>query len=67
MYLWDKCSRNSSADIDVEYHEEMDKMDPVFLPGLHFCTTDYSTDAENEINDIFEDRIKSLSDNYILL
>jgi hypothetical protein len=36
----------------VEYHEEMDKMDPVFLPGLHFCTTDYSTDAENEINDI---------------
>lgn len=56
-----------TANIDVEYHEEMDKMDPVFLPGLHFCSADYSIDANNEIYDIFEAKIKNLSDNYILL
>ena len=56
-----------TAGLEVEYHAEFDKMDPVFTPQLTFCTDEYAADAEEQIMDLFEDSIADLEDNYELL
>ena len=56
-----------TAGLEVEYHAEFDKMDPVFTPQLTFCTDEYAADAKDQILDMFEDRIAGLEDNYELL
>ena len=38
-----------TANMDVEYHEEFDKMDPVFNPQLTFSSDSYKKDATNQI------------------
>ena len=56
-----------AAGISVEHHGEFDSMDPVFLPGLGFCTDSYSEAVINEIESSFSKSIEELSDNYKLL
>ncbi len=55
------------AGLGVEYHEEFDKMDPVFNPQLTFVTDDYVKDATAQIYECYGDAMTSLSDNYELL
>ena len=56
-----------TANMAVEYHEDFDKMDPVFNPQLTFCNSDYAKGAEEQITDMYSDTIAELSDNYDLL
>lgn len=56
-----------TAGLDVEYHVEFDKMDPVFNPQLTFVSDSYRTDAQAQINELFSEKINSLSDNYEFL
>lgn len=56
-----------TADVDVEYHEEFDKMDPVFNPQLTFDSDNYSKAAEEEMEELSSDSIHDLSDNYELM
>lgn len=56
-----------TADLDVEYHMEFDKADPVFSPQFTFISDSYKADAEAQIREMFSDAITSLSDNYELL
>lgn len=56
-----------TANVDVEYHMEFDKMDPVFTPQLTFVTDEYRKDAEAQIRELFTDDIEQLADNYRLL
>ena len=56
-----------SANSEVEYHMEFDKMDPVFTPQLIFVSDEYKADAEKQIREMFADKINGLSDNYSLL
>ena len=54
-------------DIVVEYHGEFDKMDPVFNPVFTYMSDEYARRIEAEIHDMFDSKIKGLSDNYELL
>ena len=56
-----------TADTQVEYHMEFDKMDPVFTPQLTFVSDAYADDARQQIEELFADKIAGLSDNYALL
>ena len=56
-----------TSNIDVEYHMEFDKMDPVFTPQFTFMNDEYRDHIEAQIRDIFTDEINALSDNYELL
>ena len=56
-----------SAQPEIEYHVEFNKMDPVFTPQLTFFTPDYAADAEAQIRALFTERIRGLADNYALL
>ncbi len=56
-----------TANMNIEYHVEFDKMDPVFNPQLTFSNQDYAADAEAQIKELFSDKITGLSDNYDLL
>ena len=56
-----------TSNIDVEYHMEFDKMDPVFTPQLTFVSDEYKKDAEAQIRQLFDGTIKGLEDNYSLV
>ncbi len=56
-----------TADTQVEYHMEFDKMDPVFTPQFTFVTDEYAADVKTQINGLFNDKIAALADNYKLL
>ena len=56
-----------TANVDVEYHMEFDKMDPTFTPALNFVSDEYIEAATNQVFDLYGDDIKNLSDNYELL
>lgn len=56
-----------TADTNVEYHMEFDKMDPVFTPQLTFVTDAYKEDAEKQIRSMFSEKIDGLKDNYELI
>ena len=56
-----------TSNINVEYHMEFDKMDPVFTPQLTFVTDEYKKDVEAQIHQLFDGTIKGLEDNYSLL
>ncbi len=56
-----------TANIDVEYHMDFDKMDPVFTPALNFAGDAYTKAAVRQIMKLFGGRIKALSGNYALL
>ena len=56
-----------TANMNIEYHVEFDKMDPIFNPQLTFSNQDYASDAEAQIKEMFSDKIAGLSDNYDLL
>jgi len=60
------------ADIETEYHCELNTMDPVFHPQFTYLSEAFKEQAMKEINalggsDKLEDLINSLSDNYRLL
>ena len=55
------------ANTQVEYHEEFDKMDPVFNPQFTFMNDAYNADVEAQVNELFGDKIKDLEDNFDLL
>ncbi|MBQ6508691.1 MAG: histidine-type phosphatase [Flexilinea sp.] len=56
-----------TANLDVEYHMEFDKMDPVFTPQITYVSDSYRADAEAQVMEMFSGTITSLSDNYELL
>ena len=56
-----------TANADIEYHVEFDKMDPVFSPNLIFVSDAYKEYAEAEMRALFTDKINGLTDNYALL
>lgn len=56
-----------TANTQVEYHMDFDKMDPVFTPQLTFVSDKYTIDAKQQIKEMFTDKINELSDNYALL
>ena len=51
----------------IDYKVEYDKMDPVFTPQLTYVTDQYTSDCISQINELYEDDIKGLKDNYELL
>ncbi len=55
------------SDMDVEFHMDLDEMDPVFNPQLTFMSEEYREEAEDQIRSMFDGRIQSLSDNCKLL
>lgn len=55
------------ANIYIEYHMDLNVMDPVFTPKFTFMTDEYRNDVINEIDNLFQNRINSLKDNYELL
>lgn len=55
------------SNMDIEYHMDFDKMDPVFTPAINFTSDEYVKDATEQIIEIYGDSLKSLSDNYSLL
>lgn len=55
------------SDYDIEYHEEFDKMDPIFNPQLTYISEQYKKDIIEEINELFDEKIINLKDNYQLL
>lgn len=55
------------SDYDVEYHAKFDEMDPVFNPKFTFMSEKYKNDVLAQLNEMFDKRIHSLEDNYILL
>ncbi len=56
-----------TANTQVEYHMEFDKMDPVFTPRFTFVSDEYASDVRAQINKMFSDRIAGLADNYKLI
>ena len=56
-----------TANLDVEYHAEFDKMDPVFNPVFTFLSDSYQTAVSEQQQSMFADTIASLSDNYELV
>ena len=56
-----------TANMEVEYHEEFDKMDPVFNPQLTFSSDAYKKDATNQIMALYGNSIAQLEDNYDLM
>ena len=56
-----------ASNMDVEYHEQFDTMDPVFTPQLTFVTDAYSEAALQQIDELFSDDIAQLEDNYRFL
>ncbi len=55
------------AGTQIEYHADYDTMDPVFNPVLTYMSEDYAADAEDEIKQIYGDKIADLGDNYDLI
>ena len=56
-----------SGETDVEYHMDFDQMDPVFFPQLTIMNDEYRADAEAQINELFDEQIYDLADNYKLI
>ena len=56
-----------SGETDVEYHMDFDQMDPVFFPQLTIMNDEYRADAEEQINELFDEQIYDLADNYKLI
>lgn len=56
-----------TANTQVEYHMEFDKMDPVFTPQLIFVSDEYNADVRKQVKELFTETINGLSDNYALL
>ena len=55
------------SDYDIEYHGEFDMMDPIFNPQLTYISEEYKKDVIEEINELFNEKIINLKDNYQLL
>ncbi len=55
------------ADTEVEYNAEYDTMDPVFEPKLTFITDEYIEAATEQMQEIYEDGIPDLTQDYSLL
>lgn len=56
-----------TANERIDYRVEFDKMDPVFNPQLTYVTDKYREDCIAQMHELFDEKIKSLSDNYDLL
>ena len=56
-----------TANIDIEYHVDFDKMDPTFTPALNFVSDKYIKDATAQTHKLFDEKVKDLSDNYELI
>ncbi|MCR5204422.1 MAG: histidine-type phosphatase [Lachnospiraceae bacterium] len=56
-----------TANIDIEYHVEFDKMDPVFTPDFNFLNDEYIEAADAQAHQLFNDAVANLDDNYELL
>ena len=56
-----------TANKRIEYKVDFDTMDPVFTPQITYITDEYRDACVAQIQDMFTDRINSLSDNYKLL
>jgi glucose-1-phosphatase len=56
-----------TANIDIEYHVDFDKMDPTFTPALNFVSDEYINDATAQTHKLFDTKVKDLSDNYELI
>lgn len=55
------------ADTEVEYHADYDAMDPVFEPKMTFITDEYIEAAIEQMQEIYENRIPDLTEDYELL
>ena len=55
------------SNTNIEYHMEINKMDPVFTPQFTFMSDSYKEDIIKELNELFQDDINNLKDNYSLL
>ncbi|MBR3305978.1 MAG: histidine-type phosphatase [Lachnospiraceae bacterium] len=55
------------GDVEIEYHEEFDEMDPVFTPQLTYASESYAADADAEQHELFDSSLKEMADNYELL
>ena len=56
-----------TANIDIEYHVDFDKMDPTFTPALNFVSDEYIKDATAQTHKLFDKKVKDLTDNYELI
>ena len=55
------------ANVKVEHHEQLNKMDPVFHPQLTFVSDSYRDAATAQINELYGQTVRDLADNYALL
>lgn len=55
------------SDETVEYHMDLDEMDPVFNPCLTFTSDSYVEAAKKQIKEMYADDIEGLKDNYELI
>ena len=56
-----------ASNMPVEYHMDLNTMDPVFTPQLTFISDAYKEYAEAQIRALFTEKIRGLADNYALL
>ena len=55
------------ANVDIEHHEQINKMDPVFTPQLTFVSDSYRDAATAQINELYGQTVRDLADNFALL
>lgn len=55
------------ANVRIEHHEQLNKMDPVFHPQLTFVSESYCSAAAAQVDALYEQAVLELEDNYALL
>lgn len=55
------------ANVSIEHHEQLNKMDPVFHPQLTFVSDSYCAAATEQVNALYGKAMLDLEDNYALL
>jgi len=55
------------ANVEIEHHEQLNKMDPVFHPQLTFVSESYCSAAAAQVDALYEQAVLELEDNYALL
>ena len=55
------------ANVKIEHHEQLNKMDPVFTPQLTFVSDSYNAAATEQVKELYHQSVIDLADNYELL
>ncbi len=55
------------ANVEIEHHEQLNKMDPVFHPQLTFASESYCSAAAAQVDTLYRQAVLELEDNFALL